>query len=241
HRNARAGHAEDLIEARLQERISLNDLRVNPSDPPREPYTLTHLVLYDYLLESNIEQAVICPSDDYLQGLYDQFHDSPDPRERARSFLSSYIVPPATFLDDLNPGLRPAADGLPLGWYAMRMENYAVDRWHREVRHPSAKVWSFEPFQMHFGEKVIYGLPEVRQPLLMFDGSVSVRNSGDSELGYDPGVDIYNYAPTRVFDGTFFYYYTPDDVVVRNPFGLGGDTVFLRYYWTRNGLRGHDF
>lgn len=201
-----------------------------------EPINYTYLVLYDYLLEENIEKLVACPSDRYLQQRQEDARrplNASDPTKRFEGFASSYYVVPATITGDFD-GL--IGMGSPYLNSIDRDLDYARTRELSEVANPSAKVWMFEPFQFHFGPKIAYAHEDVRQPLLMFDGSVNIKQAGDSQLGYlamEPdSTDI-----QRLFNGRLFI--EPDDVVFLTEERL--DPVYPRYLWTRDGLRGRDF
>ena len=57
-----------------------------------------------------------------------------------------------------------------------------------DVNFPDRKVWIFDLFDRHFYKRTIWhAYPVARQPLLFFDGSVTVRATKDSNDGWNSG------------------------------------------------------
>jgi prepilin-type N-terminal cleavage/methylation domain-containing protein len=100
-----------------------------------------------------------------------------------------------------------------------------------EVPFPSMKVAMMDSLARHFGNAAFYAYPDARQPLLFWDGSVSVRRTGDANPGWFPT------RPESQAPSTFQYIpdpgYEPPARVVPSVTG--------RYKWTRGGLSGVDF
>jgi len=102
-----------------------------------------------------------------------------------------------------------------------------------DVAYPSGKVLVHDSHQRHFGDRMpFFGLEEARLPLLMVDGSVSVRQTDEANPGWDPGIpsfpcEVFTYSPSS---------WEPDTVD-------GGFADFVKgfYRWTRGGLKGIDF
>lgn len=104
-----------------------------------------------------------------------------------------------------------------------------------EVRFPSQKVAMFDLFDRHSSSKArFHAYEESKQPLMMFDSSVSVRMTKQSNIGWNPSIPraasptIYRYQPL-----------SPLDPPTKS--GQQSDRVFGYYRWTREGLAGIDF
>jgi len=105
-----------------------------------------------------------------------------------------------------------------------------------DVGYPSQKVWIFDLYARHFGKRTFWHAHEQAiQPLLMFDGSVAVRKTRDSNKGWDPRFpdDL-----TRITEYTFWPYSFEAAQALNSS---GQDTVKGYFRWTRNGIRGVDF
>lgn len=207
----------------------------------------TQLVLMDggYFGDRNPEPAVACSEDrDALvwQRLTPQqavvelaAHDHGSP-PAFLPYYSSYQIVPASFQDERGPGqiyhlindyrlytLTPAST---------RFRQRRLDA----VTFPSQKVVWFDLFDRHYGQGPrFFAYPTARQPLAFFDGSVSVRQTRDANLGWDnrpsaqfasPAAAMVTYAPMN-----------PNDP----PAQAGIGAVPQYYRWTRGGIRGVDF
>ena len=201
-----------------------------------------HLPMIEYL-GANIfdEEVTVCPGDDYRESLREE--PVGDQFRRSR-FQTSFGVVPAAYSADMRRGGVDTLEQLPtfgtargaylnvrlplpLGSPFLRMRKYT------EVSYPSSKVHGYDSHQRHFGRKHIYfAIKEAQIPLLMFDGSVSIRLTSDSNEGFQPNHPD-SPDPTR-------YTYIPV-----GPEGESidpdGDEVIGHYKWTRGGLRGVDF
>ncbi len=77
-----------------------------------------------------------------------------------------------------------------------------------------------------------YLYEEARVPLLLVDGSVSVRRTSDSNHGWNPA------SPTNE---KIFILYGPSQEEPPTLSGAPSETVEGHYRWTRRGLKGVDF
>lgn len=243
---SRMAHARALVRERLGDHVG--DVGV-----VNDPVLLTYLVLYDYLLAENIERdGVVCPSDDYLLRVREENlnagfvnvgeGDSEDAVRYARmvtSYKPVYFTYTKASLGLLNPTNFLEIAVTPHGVF-----DFTDRRYFPEVSHPSGKVWMHELYQRHFGKAYVYAHDEVRLPLLMFDGSVAIRRTGDANYGASPDHDDYDPdAPDRFtqFVSRYGIWFTPDDFVNKNTSSDERDVVELRFNWTYKGLRGVDY
>jgi prepilin-type N-terminal cleavage/methylation domain-containing protein len=105
-----------------------------------------------------------------------------------------------------------------------------------DVTFPSQKVWVFDLWDRHsYRRPIWHAYPMARQPLMMFDGSVAMRRTGDANPGWNPRTP--NGGPTS------YTYFPQGNELTLSP-TLSGNTsdLVLGYYrWTRGGLRGVDY
>jgi hypothetical protein len=104
-----------------------------------------------------------------------------------------------------------------------------------EVRFPADKAHMWDRYQRHFGPQVLYfGYPDARLPVLMMDGSVSVRSMSSANRGFRPN------QPSSPHPSTASY--QPDtswEPPTRS--GVASEGVIMHLRFTRWGLRGRDF
>jgi hypothetical protein len=210
----------------------------------------THLVLQDYLASRLPEKMVVCPEDGFRenwqiepvakfdQGFWLPLQPNPDPIARRWPYSASYQTEPASYdrfqsdLSDSAIGRRIQQGGVHNTYVVpgtVRVGDLRLDN----VAYTASKVHMQDSHQRHFGnERPYYGLEQCRQPLLFFDGSVSIHRTGDGNPGWRPNTPTvpcmtYNYQP-----GPYEY-----------PTISGGPTDFVKgyYRWTRGGLKGVDF
>jgi hypothetical protein len=214
----------------------------------------SHLSVNDYLAQRLPEPMVVCP-EDRIRLMWQK-----DPRG-----IESMIPRPSGVLGQImrwpySSSYQPthgAYDRGPIGarvsqalglghrYYnnmgaAMRLGNTKLG----DVANPAQKVHLYGSNQLHFGKRQpFFGLRTCRQPLLFFDGSVSVRSNMDVNLGSincDPNVwqmaQNPNSPPLQ---------YNPDLGSPYNfePTPISGsvDWGFGTYRWTRSMLKGVDF
>jgi len=210
----------------------------------------THLVIQDYLASRLPEKLVICPEDGFREnwqidpiekfdtGFWLPLQPLPQPQFRRWPYSASYQTVPASYdrlQSDFTPGVEDAriyqggvhnSYGVPI---ACRIGNLRLDA----VEFAGNKVQIQDSHQRHFGKaRPYYGLAQCRQPLLFFDGSVSVRRTSDSNPGWQPSNPL-------VACTTFNY--TPQDYEYPTTNGNASEVVKGYYRWTRGGLRGVDY
>jgi prepilin-type N-terminal cleavage/methylation domain-containing protein len=186
----------------------------------------SHLVFLDYLSSNPEEPVAACPED------AEQVERAGTPigdftaSTLFRKFESSYETSTVTYsVDQFRGGLQPVEqDGKPWATFN-RPLSFLVSRRFTEVRYTSSKAYMFDTFNRHFGNQpdTLYFEPESAQPILFFDGSVSIKQTRDANHGFQP-LDPSNPEPTMILKE------------------LNGDESFPGYYrWTRGGLSGIDF
>lgn len=210
------------------------------------------------------EPAVVCPEErdalvwqkninapDPLTGTTD-----PDPAANDAAlnfkfmypFWSTYQMVPYTWTYDspANPsdriyqaGKAGAQGGSAPGYHLVYSTPISAKFLQRKMDHvafPSQKVWTFDLFDRHTNprKQLFHAYPTARQPLLFFDGQVTVRKTRDSNPGWDPLFPTATLTPTR-------YFYMPQPTEPRTLTGQPQDLVTGYYRWTRWGLRGVDF
>jgi prepilin-type N-terminal cleavage/methylation domain-containing protein len=210
-----------------------------------------HLPMSDggYLGELLNSNVTACPEDrttlvwhrsvdDHLRGL--QETGDPDPNsspefKKLLPFWSTYQFVPASWTFENDPNAITQASGQP-GYHLLFTSGGARlgNRNLADVLFPSQKVWVFDLFDRHAYKRPIWhAYPVARQPLLMFDSSVGIRQTRDANVGGNPA------QPTRPFPIIYQYYptqYEPPTLT-----GSPADQVMGMYRWTRAGLKGVDF
>jgi hypothetical protein len=217
----------------------------------------THLVIQDYLAARLPEKMVVCPEDRYRNNWqvdpvnnFDKgawLPDQPGPSNDNKRwpYSSSYQVPTACF-DGSPTGSRVYQAGAHYAYYVpndARLGNLKLG----DVQFPGFKVHLHDAEQRHFTKRAIYlGVPECRQPLLFFDGSVNMKVTGSytpkdgvkkTDDASNPGWQPNN--PTSP-DPTFVTY-KPDKYEAPTSNGEASEVVKGVYVWTRGGLAGVDF
>lgn len=235
--------ANDKIAVMFQAISILREATGDETIPTQSGWTpmmlYNHLPMREYLGASlRDEQVTVCPADEYRKGLreedYEQFN-----RNR---YQTSFEIVPAAYSADQRVGSTETISQLDLNstgaYQNIRLPNtpgspFVRQRKYVEVVYPSSKVHGYDAHQRHYGRPFIYfAIPEARVPVLMFDGSVAVRLTSESNPGFQPN-DPTSAEPTRFR---------------HKPFGAEGDSldedgddVIGHYKWTRGGLRGIDF
>lgn len=104
-----------------------------------------------------------------------------------------------------------------------------------DVTFPSQKVWVFDLFDRHsYGRTIWHSYEIASQPLLFFDGSVTMRRTRDANKGWHPN------SPGSLTTVTTYQYW-PTSFEPRTLSGQAADVVTGYYRWTRSGLKGVDF
>ena len=100
---------------------------------------------------------------------------------------------------------------------------------------PSQKVYLFDLYDRHCYQRTIFhAYPAAKQPLVFFDGSVTLRRTGDANPGWTPQ------APNSPVPTQYQYYPYP---TTEPPTFNGQPAEMVKGYfrWTRKGIRGVDF
>lgn len=218
----------------------------------------THLVLIDggYYSDRALEPGVVCPEDRgpllwqrephnmaafRAQGLAPA--DPNGPLLNMLPYWSSYQIVPCTWTWDKGTGTKRTIDQ-----YSDNHHLYTVPPTNQiapftarrmdEISLPSLKVAAFDLFDRHrFKRTLYYAYPQAAQPLVFFDGSVSVRTTRDAEKGFQPNAPTSTAATTHYYDASYWAGYEPPCLTP----GITRETVTAHYRWTRNGLKGFDF
>ncbi len=234
-------------------------LGLSPTDQPAIADRMlnrnySYLVLVDggYFGDKLPEPAVACPEDrdtliwqknfmnnpnNILAGTLDPDANASIAFKKFLAFWSTYQVVPAAWSKQLG-GLGIYQATQPIQGYHLL---YAVPPTALffapkldEVFMPSQKVYAFDLFDRHmYARRIFHAYPVASQPLVFFDGSVTVRKTGDSNRGWDP-LNANGTNPTN-------YYYTPGPGEPPTLSGNASDPIIGYYRWTRKGLQGLDF
>ncbi len=158
------------------------------------------------------------------------------------AFASSYRVGPSFFSPDAQvntpTGPIPTFAQDPAGhrYYQVGSSRTVLGmRRMNEVVHPANKAMVFEAYADDTSDRrCFYAYERTRAPILLADGSVSVRSMSDANRGFYPNTPS-SPLPTRIN-------YTPD-LSWEAPTLSGAASQLLYGYvqWTRSGLRGRDF
>lgn len=154
-------------------------------------------------------------------------------------YSASYELMPAGFLSNRMLRMFPSDKGFLQGaehskyYYADKFgESFGNRRMH-EVAYPSQKVAVADSQQRHTKKPLFFAYKEAQQPLMFYDGSVSVRKTADCDPGWkrvEPDKDkpqTLTYAPDPAFE---------------SPVPASGKKTDASYYkWTREGLAGYDY
>jgi prepilin-type N-terminal cleavage/methylation domain-containing protein len=220
-------------------------------------YSYLPLVYGGYLADGLPNRAVVCPDDrdaiiwqrnfstnpqsgaDILTGTLDPDPGASPEYHRFLAFWSTYQTVPAAWSNQtggyaLSQADQPALDNHLLynsysGWQ-QQFFNTTMDK----VTFPSSKVYLFDLFDRHSAKRTIFhAYPDAKQPLVFFDGSVSVKRTGDSNKGWNPT------NPTSSLPTVYYYYPSPGEPPTLS--GATSDAVIGYYRWTRSGIQGVDF
>jgi prepilin-type N-terminal cleavage/methylation domain-containing protein len=205
----------------------------------------SHLVLQDFLGQRLPDPTVSCPEDrdqlkwgldprGYDAGKYIPNYGTGDINWRW-PYRSNYWITVSAF--DKN---RPPNRAIPAADYAHLQVSPGPtvlfgNRTISEVAFPSAKVFMYEQFGRHasakFDYRTFFALDTASPVVQMFDNSVAVRKSSTANLGCNPNSGAVVTTQYNA-DGT-----NPDPIAP-TPAGI---PTYLRYSYTRSGLKGVDF
>jgi len=222
----------------------------------------THLVLQDYLASRLPEKLVVCPEDKnrlnwqddpqekFDNGFWLPFQEQPVGSNKRWPYSSSYNFVPASydkgqsqngpFDPSGNSGIPRISQGTSNTYgvpAAAKLGGLSLSA----VFQPAQKVHAFDSGARHFGTvQRYYALPESRQPLLFFDGSVNNRITADANRGWDPE------NPSDECGEFIIYSPRPWEPPAKggDPSAPGGGQVDITtgwYQWTRLGLAGIDY
>ena len=225
----------------VRRRASLTNTSLPPFSDRLPHRHFSHLILNEYLSAVLPEYSMACPEDKVLLFWQKNFkpqitdfipNDYGSPFGKFWPFSSSYQIIPAAWSPDQGNTVRQYPQDHNLFW--------VNGNWGRrrssEIQYPGNKVLVFEFITRHETKKPLYhAYPQARVPMMLCDGSVSVRRTGDANPGFDP------WAPTG--NNATDYQYNPSILGVEPPTASGAvfDTVYGYYRWTRGGLKGVDY
>lgn len=186
----------------------------------------THITYLDYLSGNPEEPVAACPEDaQQVERAETLIADFPV-HLLHRKFESSYETSIVTYSSDSSRSTVSPIDQHGASWGVFhRSLNFVVHRRFTQVRFTSGKAYMFDTYDRHFASvpDTLYFEPDSKQPILFFDGSVSVRATKDANHGFQP-LDPSNPEPTMIKKEA------------------RGTESFPGYYrWTRGGLEGIDF
>ena len=185
----------------------------------------SHMVFFDYLSGNLEEPVAACPEDEEQVERAETPISGYATNQLYRKFESSYETSVVTYSVDQAVGsLQPLDQHNNPYLQFDRNPLVLKSRKFTEVRFTSGKAYMFDTYDRHYAElaDTIYNEPNARQPILFFDGSVSVRDADESNPGFRPR-DPTNAEPSLVKPSS-------------SSEGYPG-----YYRWTRGGLRGIDF
>jgi prepilin-type N-terminal cleavage/methylation domain-containing protein len=218
----------------------------------------SYLAMIDggYFGDNLPEPAVVCPEDrDALvwqknigsaTGGLEQTGD-PDPAsspgfKRFMPFWSTYQMAPCAFSAEA-PNPVSQFNWNQAGAHLLYFDATSKFGGRRmdEVGYASQKVMMFDLFDRHqFKRTLFHAYPVASQPLLFFDGQVSIRRTGDADKGWHNAPNLSTPFNPASPDPTYYYYYPgPSEPATLS--GAVSDVVIGYYRWTRNGLRGLDY
>jgi prepilin-type N-terminal cleavage/methylation domain-containing protein len=251
--NYTESHGDQCLD--IIRRLSGNPAYYQPIYDRLVDRNFVHIVLAGagYMNEQLPNPATVCPEDaaaitwsryvgQAAQGV--AVTGDPDPSasdafKKILPFWSSYQSVPTSFSDDSGPYCLTQANNAP-GCHELYTiypgQTKLVVRSEEAVTFPSQKVGMFDLFDRHISPRRIWHAYSIAaEPLLFFDGSVSVRKTRNANPGWDPS------APTSPDPTTYPYWPAPGGLDPPTLSGNQSDTVTGYYRWTRGGLHGVDF
>jgi len=208
----------------LRQRTGIRGIpRGSTSSPWFANLWFTHLNYIDYLSANPEEPVAACPEDDEQVERAETPVGDFQPASIRRKFESSYETSVVVNSVDVESGNRIPMDQHMQTWGTFnRSPDYVVSRRFTQVSYTSNKAYMFDTYDRHYAENpdYLYFQPNARQPILFFDGSVSVRDTEDANPGFQP------------LDPS-----SPDPTLI----SYSNDSFPGYYRWTRGGLRGIDY
>jgi len=210
----------------LRQRTGIRGIpRGSTSSPWFANLWFTHLNYIDYLSTNPEEPVAACPEDDEQVERAETPVGDFQPANIRRKFESSYETSVVVNSVDVESGNRIPMDQHMQTWGTFnRSPDYVVSRRFTQVSFTSNKAYMFDTYDRHYAENPLplFFQPNARQPILFFDGSVSVRDTNDANEGFRPR-DPSNPEPTLI------------------KISSSGESYPGYYRWTRGGLRGLDY
>jgi len=210
----------------LRQRTGIRGIpRGSTSSPWFANLWFTHLNYIDYLSTNPEEPVAACPEDDEQVERAETPVGDFQPANIRRKFESSYETSVVVNSVDVESGNRIPMDQHMQTWGTFnRSPDYVVSRRFTQVSFTSNKAYMFDTYDRHYAENpdYLFFQPNARQPILFFDGSVSVRDTNDANEGFRPR-DPSNPEPTLI------------------KISFSGESYPGYYRWTRGGLRGLDY
>jgi prepilin-type N-terminal cleavage/methylation domain-containing protein len=204
----------------------------------------SHLVLQDYLSQALPDPMVACSEDrdriawgkdprGYDSGLFSPDNGHGGGANWRWPYSSSYWITISAF-DNNQRGMRAYPDTTGTLWIPGGAK--FGGRRISDVAFPGDKVQMYEQFGRHIKKKwdvsTFFGMPSAKCVVQLFDNSVAIRASRDSNLGCDP-----NTLAVPPAQGWIPYNPAGIDPPNTNPPSL----MQVYYQYTRSGLKGVDF
>jgi prepilin-type N-terminal cleavage/methylation domain-containing protein len=252
--NYQTSHANQAVDIARRQSGRGNDGFYSPFDTRIVNRNFWHMPLIDgaYFSGKIPEPTTACPDDRAAVTWQRRYNDidgalaetgDPDPGspiglKHLLPFWSTYQLVPTAWTPDSGPGVLSQASGGPGMHFLYNDSNAAYygfgGRSMHEVLFPSQKVCQFDLLDRHcYKREIWYAYPIATQPLLFFDGAVSIRKTLDSNPGWQPT------NPNSVFPTVYQYWPVGSDPATLN--GQAYENVTGYYRWTRAGLKGVDY
>ena len=210
----------------------------------------THLVLLDYMGAQLPDLGAVCPEDrfrlqwrkyptQFANGTYN-IAPIPEPLLGRWPFSSSYMSPTCMSAPDGGPNAIIQAFN-HIYWTVPNSTGQYGKRKLGDVNFPSQKVQMYDSMARHQGKRWFPWLYiDAKIPLLMFDQSVNVRRTGDSNRGFNPNTPLNQTATTVI---NYEPLAPPNAWEAPNTQGTYTSQSFPagHYRFTRAGLKGIDF
>jgi len=198
-----------------------------PTSPWFPNLWFSHLIFLDYLSGNPEEPVAACPEDAEQVARAETPIDEFTPGTIKRKFESSYETSVVTYsVDQRRDGVVPVEQNNAFWTTFNRSPSFIVTRRFTQVAFASSKAYMFDTYDRHFSDKpdTLFIEDRTKQPILFFDGSVSVHATQDANRGFQP-LNPASPDPTMI------------NIVFRDT-----PKFFPGYYrWTRGGLSGIDF
>ncbi len=212
----------------------------------------THFVMLDYAGEQFPAEIAACPEDKVTQDMakdpigFEENGPYPDPPDGDQAletqlpvlqrwpYSSTYQPVPASWAPDIGGSGNQVVPGPVSGSNLFRATGRPLGgRTYTQVSFPAQKTFMFELHDRHtLNQGLFYFYPEAKSSQLFFDSSVRAEPTNEANPGFDPN------NPTSA--DSFCQPYTP---LSTDPphYGDPNSEYWVRYRFTRGGLRGVDY